>query len=75
MKLYTEKEVKKMLEDTWAFNTATVQELLEDMPHVEFPTEEEIAKEASKSGISISQRAFKIGAMWMSLKIQGWNLL
>ena len=73
MKLYTEQEVRSMLIDTWAYSVVQIDNLIDVMKPIELPSDEEIMKEAPKSGILQSYKAFLLGAKWMRDKIKRGN--
>jgi len=77
MKLYTEEQVKKMIEKS-QYTGLTADFLILAAPSVQLPTYEEIEKEsfdlyANHNTYSLNVRqykAFKKGAKWMRDKIQ-----
>jgi len=85
MKLYTEEQVRQMLEvcrDSDLYeHILTFEDILKTETPIEFPSDEEISKEVTdlfgkttKIYISIIQcKAFEQGAIWMRDKIQGGN--
>jgi predicted solute-binding protein len=78
MKLYTEEQVKAMIEKS-QYTGLTADFLILAAPSVQLPSDEEIEKEsfdlyANHNTYSLNVRqykAFKRGAKWMSNKIQG----
>jgi hypothetical protein len=85
MKLYTEEQVRKMLEvciDSDLYeHILTFEDILKTEIPIELPSDEEIEKEsfdlyANHNTYSLNVRqykAFKRGATWMREKIQGGN--
>jgi hypothetical protein len=67
MKLYTEAEIMNYL--TNHRSTITRYDL-QNIPHIELPSDEEIDKESLKSDFEYT---FRNGAKWMRDKIQGGN--
>ena len=80
MKLYTEEQVKKVWkagQKYWKTSGAsiTLEELLEQLTHIELPSDEEI-EEISKTKSRIiydEETNFQLGAKLMRDKIQGGN--
>ena len=82
MKLYTEEQVRKAINDAyWCCSKLEVECVFDKLTPIEFPSDEEISKEVTdlfgkttKIYISIIQcKAFEQGAIWMRDKIQGGN--
>ena len=73
MKLYTEEQIKNMLTDTWSYSETEIDSLINSLTPILLPSDEQIMKEASKTGILASYKAFLVGAKWMRDKIQGGN--
>jgi hypothetical protein len=83
MKLYTEEQVRQMLEicidiDLYE-HILTFEDILKTQNHIELPSDDEIREESmdlyGKLSASINDvlqyKAFKRGAKWMRNKIQG----
>ena len=79
MKLYTEKEVRAFFNDIYYFSSS-VDDAMEQLTHIELPSEEEIEKyanfampDAEKIGgeTYTAYKGFKLGANWMRDKIKG----
>jgi len=86
MKLYTEEEIKKVLEDTWAYEAHQIETLISEMKSIKLPSDEEIYKEARRyenytkgidelSAVQSASRyhGFMEGASYVINKIQGGN--
>ena len=69
MKLYTEEEIKRGLDNPVAFDMTT-DEFINSITPIELPSDEEIQKESLKSDFEYT---FRNGALWMRDKIQGGN--
>ena len=69
MKLYTEDQVKQMIEKSRETGLTAEYIILTTTP-IELPSDEEIEKEALKSDFEYT---FRNGAKWMRDKIQGGN--
>ena len=74
MKLYTEEQVKQMLEvcrDSDLYDhILTFDDILKTETPIELPSDEEIQKESLKSDFEYT---FRNGAKWMRDKIKGGN--
>ena len=76
MKLYTEEQVRqaiKMADKYHHILDSEESEIISVLESIELPSDEEIMKEASKTGILASYKAFLVGAKWMRDKIQEGN--
>jgi hypothetical protein len=71
MKLYTEEQVRKMLENTDKFTPLHIDYLIKDITPIELPSDEEIENYARLSGLV--HPFVSRGAKWMRDKIQGGN--
>ena len=69
MKLYTEEQILKFLEDKIIFDSDDLEELIP----IELPSDFEIWKEGHEEMNIGSHNAFSRGAKWMRDKIQGGN--
>ena len=69
MKLYTEEEIKRGLDNPVTFDMTT-DEFINSLTPIELPSDEEIQKESLKSDFEYT---FRNGAKWMRDKIQGGN--
>jgi hypothetical protein len=73
MKLYTEEQVKKML-DLARFTYNSEDKILLSQIPIKLPSDEEIGKEASVRHYGTNfKHVFASGAEWMRDKIQGGN--
>ncbi len=70
MKLYTEEQVKKML-DLARFTYNSEDKILLSQTPIELPTDEEIKKEFDVDEFDPYDLAYLGGAIWMRNKIQG----
>ena len=70
MKLYTEEKIINYL--TNHRSTITIYDL-QNIPHIELPTYEEIEKSSNIRYIDKYKDIWKFGAIWMRDKIQGGN--
>jgi hypothetical protein len=67
MKLYTEEEIMNYLIN----HKSTITRYdLQNIPHIELPSDDEIKKESLKTDFEYT---FRNGVMWMRDKIQGGN--
>ena len=73
MKLYTEEQVKNFLKERTFLREETIDAMCDTLTPIELPSDEEIMKEASKSGILSSYKAFVIGAKWIKEQILNQN--
>jgi hypothetical protein len=75
MKLYTEEQVKTMLIKTDKFTPLHIEHLMNEITHIEIPSDEEIyqaePKECSGDFDLGVMNGFRKGAKWMRDKIQG----
>ncbi len=70
-KLYTEKEIKRRLENPLE-EEITINEFIESLTPIQLPTDEEIWNEYNSKGENLgSNFAFARGAEWMRDKIKG----
>ena len=69
MKLYTEEEIKRGLDNPVLFEMTT-DEFINSLIPIELPSDEEIQKESLKTDFEYT---FRNGAKWMRDKIQGGN--
>ena len=69
MKLYTEEEIKRGLDNPVTFDMTT-DEFINSLTPIELPSDEDIQKESLKSDFEYT---FRNGAKWMRDKIQGGN--
>jgi hypothetical protein len=69
VKLYTEEEIKRGLDNPISFDMTT-DEFINSLTPIELPSDEEIDKESLKSDFEYT---FRNGAKWMRNKIQGGN--
>jgi hypothetical protein len=72
VKLYTEEQVKKML-DLARFTYNSEDKILLSQIPIELPSDEEIWDKADEELSSVRHYAFMRGAKWMRDKIQGGN--
>ena len=80
LKLYTEEEIKRGLDNPVSFDMTT-DEFISSLSPIELPTDDEISEESydvfgkeSRFQIHVLQyKAFKRGAKWMRDIIQGGN--
>ena len=77
MKLYTEEQVKKMIEKS-QYTGLTADFLILAAPSVQLPTDEEIKKMMELDGMEFDEFdpydvSYLGGATWMRNKIQGGN--
>ena len=84
MKLYTEKEIKRALDNPVSFNME-IDEFIDSLTPIELPSDEEIENESMTNfypltgvvGIdhrnNLRKQGFIEGAKWMRDKIQGGN--
>jgi hypothetical protein len=77
MKLYTEEQVKQMLNKTDQFTPLHIDHLMNEIIPIELPSDEEIweAEPTESSGdfdLGV-MNGFRKGAKWMRDKIQGGN--
>ena len=71
MKLYTEKQIKEML-DFFQVRDEDIVQFIEKMTPIELPSDKEIKQEAdSYHGLESYNTTFVQGAKWMRDKIQG----
>lgn len=73
MKLYTEEQIIDIFAKHGNMSEINARNIIDLSEYIEIPSDEEIMKEASKSGILQSYKAFLVGAKWMREKIQGGN--
>ena len=75
MKLYTEEQVRKMLEvciDSDLYeHILTFEDILKTETPIELPSDEEIWEAGNNEELNSKQHAFVRGAKWMRDKIQG----
>jgi hypothetical protein len=75
MKLYTEEQVRKMLEvciDSDLYeHILTFEDILKTQTPIELPSDEEIWDKADEELSGVRHYAFMRGAKWMRNKIQG----
>jgi len=72
MKLYTEEQVRKAINDAyWCCSKFEVECVFDKLTPIELPSDEEIVNKALE--IQWSNTLFKDGAKWMRDKIQGGN--
>ena len=69
-KLYTEEQVRKAMVN---WSDCSMQDVIDRLTPIELPSDEKIMKEASKSGILSSYKAFLVGAKWMREQILNQN--
>jgi hypothetical protein len=69
MKLYTEEEIKRGLDNPVLFEMTT-DEFINSLIPIGLPSDEEIQKESLKTDFEYT---FRNGAKWMRDKIQGGN--
>jgi len=69
-KLYTEKEIKRRLENPLE-EEITINEFIESLTPIQLPTDEEIENESINCVWGI--KPFEMGAKWMRDKIKGGN--
>jgi hypothetical protein len=77
MKLYTEEQVRKMLEvcilsDKYP-DVLTLNDVLKTQTPIQLPSDEEIISENQLSEFNLEDVAYYNGAKWMRDKIQGGN--
>jgi hypothetical protein len=77
MKLYTEEQVRKMLENTDKFTPLHIDYLIKDITPIELPSDEEIEEFAHAKYMEVEDSRWfeplQVGAKWMKNKIQGGN--
>ena len=73
MKLYTEEQVREMIEKSRQTGLTAEYLILTTTP-IELPRDEEIHDESKIGGMDTRQQlCFQLGAIWMRNKIQGGN--
>jgi len=70
MKLYTEEQVKAMIEKS-QYTGLTADFLILAAPSVELPSDEEIWEAGNNEGLNSKQYSFVRGAKWMLYEIKG----
>ena len=74
MKLYTEEQVREIIERAELNQHLTYGDVLDGIFPIELPSDEEIGKEFKHSSENWEVRqALEVGAKWMRDKIQGGN--
>jgi hypothetical protein len=73
MKLYTEEQVKAMLIKTDQFTPLHIDHLMNEITHIELPTDDEIISENQLSEFNSEDVAYYNGAKWMRDKTYGGN--
>ena len=73
MKLYTEEQVKQMIEKSKETGLIAEYLILTTEP-IEVPSDKEIENVATHLEPSVTRRAFQSGAKWMRDKIQGGKI-
>lgn len=71
MKLYTEEQVKKMVEDMGSFSNGGVEYRMSQLTPIELPSEEEVNK-VSLEGLTLATHisGFQMGAKWVIEQIK-----
>jgi hypothetical protein len=72
MKLYTEEQVREMLENAGKY-PRQIDFLLENLTPIELPSDEEILKQGNLIRDVWEQTIYMSGAKWVRDKIQGGN--
>lgn len=70
MKLYTEEQVKKMIEDMGSFSNGGIDYRINQMTPIELPSDEEIEKESNEWW---GPSAFRGGVRWVIQQIKQQN--
>ena len=74
MKLYTEEQVRKAINDAyWCCSKLEVECVFDKLTHIELPSDEEIVEQGNLIKDSSMQSIYILGAKWMRDKIQGGN--
>ena len=79
MKLYTEEQVRKAINDAyWCCSKLEVECVFDKLTPIELPSDEEIKQQSDEfelnSKVSLGMHiSFENGALWMRDKIQGGN--
>ena len=72
MKLYTEEQVRKAINDAyWCCSKLEVECVFDKLTHIELPSDEEIVEQGNLIKDSSMQSIYILGAKWMRDKIQG----
>jgi hypothetical protein len=78
MKLYTEDQVRDALRlcelsVCGSIPILSEDDIIQELPPIKLPSDDEIDSIAPSSGIALTSNAFKLGAKWMRDKIGGNN--
>ena len=74
MKLYTEEQVRKAINDAyWCCSKLEVECVFDKLTHIELPSDEEIVEQGNLIKDSSMQSIYILGAKWMRDIIQGGN--